>query len=132
MTYAKPDRSTYTPNFSKSAENDQLDIGWAEGVMKDGRPYRLECWAQDQLTCVTVFLSSAGLESATTEALLALLEVERVIWWRPGATPSAGVSGFIDSAGETMWSINIVIGLDGEKARADSVPLQAYEKRDSP
>lgn len=38
MTHPKPDRSNYTPNRSKTPENDQLDIGWNEGFMSDGRP----------------------------------------------------------------------------------------------
>ena len=62
MNYAKPDRSNFTPNFRKTPENPDLDIGWAEGSLSDGRPYRLECWAADQITNITVFVSRLGLE----------------------------------------------------------------------
>jgi hypothetical protein len=33
------------PNIEKNPENDVLDIGWAEGNLSDGWPYRMECWA---------------------------------------------------------------------------------------
>ena len=55
--FPKVDRSNFTPNFTKSPENDAVDIGWSEGNLSDGRPYRLECWAQDQITNITIFVS---------------------------------------------------------------------------
>ena len=131
MGIPKPDRSTYKPNFAKSAQNDQIDIGWAEGTLSDGRRYRLELWAQNQLTCVTVFMASQGLAAATSQDLLDLVAAERVVWWRPGVRPSAGVSPFNDSAGQAMWSINIVIGDDGAPARADTVPVLPYRDIDN-
>lgn len=73
MTHPKPDRSNYAPNRVKTPDNDQIDIGWNEGFLSDGRPYRLECWAQDQFTCVTVFMSTEGLETYANEQLVEML-----------------------------------------------------------
>ena len=44
--YPRPDRSAFKPNFHKSQDNPALDIGWAEGTLRDGRPLRAECWAE--------------------------------------------------------------------------------------
>jgi hypothetical protein len=66
-TYAKPDRSKQPYNHRKTADNETLDIGWYEGVLADGRPYRAECWAQDQVTCLTFFFSTQGIEKATDD-----------------------------------------------------------------
>lgn len=40
MNYPAPYRSSHTPNFVKTPENDVLDLCWAEGVLSDGRPFR--------------------------------------------------------------------------------------------
>ena len=126
MTYPKPDRSGYSPNRVKTEENDQIDIGWAEGTLSDSRPYHIECWAQDQLTNVTVFLSTDGLDGYSNEQFIELLERERVVWWMPGARKSASAARFEDASGNPMWSINVVIGVDEEPAVADSVPSRPY------
>ena len=53
--YPKSNRSNQTQNYVKSEENTVLDIGWNEGILSDGRPYRAECWAEDQVTMLTFF-----------------------------------------------------------------------------
>ena len=128
MTHPKPDRSDYRPNFKKTAQDDHLDIGWNEGFLSDGRPYRIECWTQDQITNVTVFLSTEGLENASNEQLADLLQRERVVGFKPGVEPSAYAMPLTDAGGNSLWSINIVIGVDDEPARADSVPLRPYSR----
>jgi hypothetical protein len=45
MTAPKPDRSNSPPNLVKTDENPNLDLGWNEGFLTDGRPYRAEYWA---------------------------------------------------------------------------------------
>ena len=115
MTHPKPDRSNFTPNHIKTPENDQIDIGWNEGFMSDGRPYRIESWAQDQITCVTVFLSTEGLETYSNAQLVGLLEREHIVWWKPGAKKSAAEG-----------SVNVVVGVDSKQAHANSIALRNY------
>ena len=54
--YPKPNRSDQKQNFVKTADDEALDIGWNEGFLSDGRPYRVECWAENHITMLT-FLS---------------------------------------------------------------------------
>jgi len=61
--YPKPDRSNKTQNFVKSEENPAIDLGWNEGLISDGRPYRVECWAEYQITMLTFFFSTTGMEN---------------------------------------------------------------------
>lgn len=42
VIYPKPNRSDFKPNLKRTHKNDVLDIGWNEGVLSDGRPYRRE------------------------------------------------------------------------------------------
>src|SRR3989442_11054380 len=46
------------------------------------------CWTQDQITNVTVFLSTEGLENASNEQLADLLQRERVVGFKPGVERS--------------------------------------------
>ena len=127
MTYPKPDRSDQVRNFVKSADNETLDIGWSEGALSDGRPYCAECWAEDQLTLLTLFLSSLGMESYTDDMFRALLEAEGLVRF---LTDDRYVSAkrFMDAGGNDVWSVNIVIGDDETLFAKDNVHLNAYAR----
>jgi len=36
--YPRVNRAHFKPNFVKKDRDDQIDLGWAEGVFSDGRP----------------------------------------------------------------------------------------------
>jgi hypothetical protein len=124
--FRKPDRSDYTPNFTKTAENDALDIGWGEGVLSDGRAYRVEAWAQDQVTSVSIFLPTAGIENMSNDQFVDLLEREELIAWEPGARKSAYARPLMDSSGAPIWSVNVVIGADDQLFANDAFRLLPY------
>src|SRR5213592_4023043 len=107
--HPRPDRSGYQPNFRKTEDDPSVDIGWNEGVMSDGRPYRAECWAEDGITMLTFFFSARGLEDRaegelatllTREGLVELMEPRREL----------GLMRITDSAGNDLWSINVAVG----------------------
>src|ERR1700689_2549166 len=75
-TYPKPDRSDFKPHLSKTPENEILDLGWQEGVLTDGRPFKGEFWCQDQISMITFFFSTVGLENISKEEMERLLESE--------------------------------------------------------
>ena len=62
--FPKPDRSAFSPNSTVRDVDRELDTGWAEGEWKDGRPYRAELWSWKDLSVVTFFFSTLGLEDA--------------------------------------------------------------------
>ena len=126
-TYPCPDRSYYTPNFTKTEENEQLDIAWAEVTLSDGRPVRIECWAQDQLTCLTYFMSTAGLEEMQNGDFVALLEREGLLTYLTDYR-SAGAEKFIDGSGNEMWTVNVVAGDDELSLVKDRVALHRYAR----
>ena len=107
-TYPKPDRSKLIPNFVKTADNDVLDIGWAEGFLSDGHPYRAEYWAQDQIGMVTFFFSIKGMEAHTDAMFQALLVNEDLVEF-PNARTHLSASKLLDWSGNPMWSVNVVI-----------------------
>jgi hypothetical protein len=128
--YPIPDRTNFRPNFQKTEENDVLDIGWAEGVLSDGRPYRFECWCQDQITDVTIFLSRIGLEDLDKQEIIKLLEQENLLHF-PSPRQYVSARPFRDPSGHDLPSINAVIG-DQEEIYATGGPnLNSYVRPDS-
>lgn len=123
--YPRPDRSTFKPNFHKSDENPALDIGWAEGTLKDGRPYRAECWAEDGVTSLTLFFSTIGCESFTDADFAELLEAEGLMQFT-GERRYVAAAPLTDSSGNEMWSVNVVVGDDEETFVIDQLQLRAY------
>ena len=124
--YPKPDRSDHTPNFTKTGDNDVLDIGWNEGVLTDGRPYRAECWAQDQATYLTFFFPSSGIESLDKDECAALLERERLVEWGPERRIFLSLHRMSDSRGTQLWTASAVVGDDDSTFMTRSIPLQKY------
>ena len=121
----RPERSTFKPNFHKSDENPALDIGWAEGTLKDGRPYRAECWAEDGVTSLTLFFSTIGIEEFTDADFAALLEAEGLMQFT-GERRYVAAAPLTDSSGNGMWSVNVVVGDDEETFVIDQLQLRAY------
>jgi hypothetical protein len=127
--YPKPDRSNHHPNHSKTAENDTLDIGWAEGVFSDRRPFRIECWAQDQVTYLQCFFSALGLEEIGRGELQRLLERARLIRFVSDKRLASGRLTS-DASENPIWEVNVVIGDEDELYARSDVPLQPYPRSD--
>jgi len=107
--YPKPDRSDRRPNFTKTAENDALDIGWDEGRLSDGRPFRVEMWAQVQVSYLNCFFSAVGLEHLGRRELQQFLERESLIRFR-SEKRYVGGRLMTDASGNQMCDVNVVIG----------------------
>ncbi|NOX85025.1 MAG: hypothetical protein GXO86_03515 [Chlorobi bacterium] len=124
--YPKPDRSDYTPNFVKD-DYEQVDIGWNEGVLFDGRPYRVEGWFMDHITMVTYFFSTKGMENYTDDMFAELLTKEGLIEILSEENPiEADI--ITDAAGNEMWSVNVAIGTDDKQYARDFTPLNSYKR----
>jgi len=132
--YPEIDRSDFTPNFHKRDRDDQLDISWGEGRLSDGRPYRVECWAANQVTYLTYIMPNSGIEEATKEELKNLLISEGLINFADDKFLSSGFSGIntdgnkrIDPSSNEMWHITVIVGDEDGSYVYDHVPLKRYE-----
>jgi len=112
----------------KTPENDALDVGWQEGILSDGRPFRGEYWCQDQVSILTFFLSQVGLETASDEDFEQLLEREGLLKFKPGEARYLSAAPFVDSAGNDMWSINVVVGDEDGTFIEGGLPIEPYRK----
>lgn len=125
MTFPKPDRSKHPPNKTKTADTPEIDIGWNEGFMSDGCPYRAECWAQDQITMLTFFFSTNGKEHWNDERIAELLVAEGLLNFLSDEKFVRAMP-MTDDAGNDMWSVNIVVGDDDNTFANGPVGLRAY------
>ena len=81
-----PDRSRQPVRILKD-ENGMIDIGWCEGVLSDGRAFRAEMWAQDQVSSLTIFFkASTASKMTSTSTAPTLRSPERIISRRLSAS----------------------------------------------
>jgi len=128
MRYPAVDRSDFVPNFDGHMGDHVFDIGWAEGVLEDGRPFRMECWGLAGSTGVTVFMASEGLIGpnaiANAEAVQALLERSGVITLlAPHDLQESSLLHFTDPSGPTCLSISYVVADEWDEYFVTAHPL---------
>jgi len=125
--YPKPDRSDQTPNFEKADDYDQIDLGWSEGVLSDGRAYRVEAWTMDKITMLTYFFSTKRLENYDEASFVEFLTKEELVEFvieQPQRYVS--ISKITDAGGNEMWSVNVAIGNEDRLFAKDSTDLKRY------
>jgi hypothetical protein len=125
MLFPAPDRSNYLPRRHATQDDGSVDIGWDAGVLTDGRPWRAEAWADAGTTILTFFFSTLGLEQATDTDLAALLTREGLIGEQSNPVRAHGVV-IGDAAGNSMWSVSVLIGTDDEALAKDATRLRPY------
>ena len=128
------DRSNFTPKLSKKHIDDQLDLSWGEGYFRDGRPFRIECWSANQITYLTYYISTIGLENARDENLKNLLVSEGLIVFDDEKFLSSGFSGCnvsatkkVDASDNQIWEITIIVGDEDGTYIKDHFPLKRYK-----
>ncbi len=114
------------PNF----DPDEKNIGYAEGILSDGRPYRLECWAVDQVTCLTIFVSTIDIEELSSDQVMEYLE-EEGLFKRITDELMGTALKFLDKQGNEFWSTNVVIGDDEETYTTSTIILKPFDKSPS-
>ncbi len=124
VKYPSIDRTNYQVCKVKNGDG-ILDIGWTEGLLSDGRPYRAELWAQDQITVLTVFFSVLGLEDFDTAALSSLIETHGVVLFGSLIAP-VSASLFQDDKENMFWSVNIAVGDEESTFIRSSATIYSY------
>ena len=124
VKYPSIDRTNYQVCKVKNGDG-ILDIGWTEGILSDGRPYRAELWAQDQITVLTVFFSVLGLEDFDTAALSRLIETHGIVSFGSLSAPISA-SLFQDEKENMFWSVNIAVGDEESTFIKSSATIHSY------
>lgn len=126
-----PDRAK-RPIRSAKDEDGVIDVGWCDGVLADGRAFHAEMWAQDQVSVLTVFFSTVGLEDLDQETIKHLVEQEGLVSFKEDVPSYCKAAQFVDDGGNRVWSVNIVVGDEDRTYIGDSIPIFPYSKVGEP
>jgi hypothetical protein len=95
--------------------------------MSDGRPYRAECWAQDQVTCLSIMFSIQGYESATKEEIADALEIEGIARFNSPKRFIA-LNPLVDGSGNQLLVANVVVGDEDGTYITDNLSLLKWQE----
>ncbi len=127
-----PDRSKQPVRAAKD-EDGVIDIGWCDGALSDGRAFRAEMWAQDQISMLTIFFSALNMDEMDEDAVQEFVQEEGLVSFADNAGPKyCSVAKFADDAGNQLWSVNIVVGDEDQTYISDSIPIFPFSKSGEP
>lgn len=112
------------PDWSLVSLEDR-DLAWAEGNLKDGRPFFLEHWRDGQTELATVYFSNQNLIDSSIEFLFYLLLASNLVSIEQEPLP-IDAGEVIDSAGQKLVSLNFVLSDSSEKYATLKIPLQEF------
>ena len=124
--FAAPCRVNYVPSPYEPDEDGVMDVGYKNGVMSDGRPFRLECWRMDEMLMLTVLFSSEGLTAYKRVDMPLLLEGEDILRFVGEGKPRLQAAQSTDDVGQSMWALNLMLA-DGKETYGElQVKLNSY------
>ena len=112
MDYPQIDRS----NIDFASSSDICNIGYHEGTLKDGRPYRLEMWSSNGIDSATIFISNIGLEDKSEVDLVKYIAGEDII---DITDDRSTVNLVTDIEGNDFYGINLLIDDENNKLLVD-------------
>lgn len=123
--YPVPNRANHKPNLDLTPEKDYLDVGWSGGVLSDGRPFRVEYWYWEEISILTYFMSTTGIENVGDGYFKELLVDEGLLTF-VSKDPVLKSKKIKDAAGNEMWSINVAVGDQDELFITGDLPITRY------
>lgn len=121
-----PCRVDYVPSPYEPDEDGVMDVGYKNGLLSDGRAYRLECWRMDEMLMLTVLFSDQGLEAYTRVDMPLLLEGEAILHFVGAGKPRLQAARTRDDVGQSIWALNLMLA-DQKGTYAElSVKLNSY------
>ena len=114
------DHTDEMPSRNKYGE---VNIGWYAGLLEENRPFFAECWAVDQITMLTIYVSAEGIEDKTAAELDQWFQQIGYYSYRNTDHSHPDVRTFPDKKGNTFFSINIAVGIDDEPALIDGARI---------
>ena len=133
--YPRVNRAHFKPNFVKKDRDDQIDLGWAEGVFSDGRPFRLEVWAATYVRYYTYYFSIVDIEYYSPSDLKKYLVSENVIEFDDEKYLASGFTGInvsarkvADDSGNDIWEVTIIVDDDDGPYVHNKILICGYRK----
>ena len=106
----------------------EYNIGWNAGLLKGSRPYLAMCWAAEQITYLSLYVSAQGIEDITGEELDRMFVENGYYRYRNEEHCSPQLSACIDSQGNRFHLMTIAVGIGNDPALIGGAPVLAYSK----
>lgn len=87
-----------------TSDTEVCNIGFNEGTLEDGRPYRVEVWSSYGITNATIFFSNIDLEEASPKAIKKMLIDNNIIEL---IEDKIYITEIEDTEENTFFSINV-------------------------
>lgn len=129
--FPSPNRSRQSVRHSKDADG-VIDIGWCDGVLSDGRAFRAEMWAQDQVSMLTFYFSAIGMEELDQASIQRFIENEALVSYDKDSPRYCSSAKYVDDNGSDIWSVNLVVGDDETTFLMGSIPIFPYSRVGEP
>jgi hypothetical protein len=122
-SYPKPERPFPPGSFTGYEQ-----LGWNRGSFPDGRPFLAESWAKEMYSAIDFYFSAQGLENAT-DAKVGELLVDSGLVEVVRAEPIQPAVIVTDDAGQRMWSVKIVMTVQGDPVATSALEFAPYPPR---
>ena len=86
-------------------------------MLDERRPFFAECWAEDGITMLTVFVSAEGIENESPEEIENRILKSGYFRYRSEEHGHAEVMPFTNRKKDAFYSVNICVGVEGEPTR---------------
>ena len=114
------DRTCQTPARNEYGE---VNIGWNAGLLKDGRPYFVECWAVDHITMLTFYFAVKETGKETPEEIKNVLLDSGYFKYKDYDQGLPEVNTFGIPGESEFYSIGITVGVDEEPEMIEGAPI---------
>ena len=106
-----------------TSDTEVCNIGYHEGVLSDGRPYRVEVWSAFEIETATIFISTKDIEDKDVKFLKKLIQNNKII---DIFDDRLDVTRTVDYEENEFFSINIPLVDHDEEINTLLVNLKDY------
>ena len=106
-----------------TSDTEVCNIGYNEGTLKDGRPYRIEVWSAFEIETATIFISTQDIEDKGVKYLKKLIQDNKII---DIYDDRLDVTKTVDYEENEFFSINIPLVDHDEEINTLLVNLKDY------
>ena len=106
-----------------TSDTEVCNIGYNEGTLKDGRPYRIEVWSAFEIETATIFISTQDIEDKDVKYLKKLIQDNKIV---DIYDDRLDVTRTVDYEENEFFSINIPLVDHDEEINTLLVNLKDY------
>ena len=114
----------YRDESSFINDTEVCNIGYNEGKLSDGRPYRLEKWLSHEIMNVTIFVSLNDIENLSNKEIIKMMEDNNII---KVIKDDIYITDVEDSNNNKFYSINVPLDDHGNVINELLVDVKDYD-----